>query len=155
MILDKELITYKIKNFNDLSIDEFYEIAKVRYEVFVCEQVITCENDFDDKDKEAYHLLVCYKDKLIGYCRILKAGVSYDAPSIGRVLILKEYRGSGIAKEMMKKAMDFIFYKLEENEIKLSAQLYVRNLYEALGFEAVSDIYEEAGIDHIKMHYIK
>nr|WP_286172819.1 GNAT family N-acetyltransferase [Caproiciproducens sp. MSJ-32] len=149
------MITFKIKSFNELSVDEFYEIAKIRYEVFVCEQEITCENDFDDKDKEAYHLLVCYKDKFIGYCRILKAGVSYEVPSIGRVLILKEYRGYGLAKEMMKKAMDFIFYKLEESEIKLSAQLYVRNLYESLGFKAVSDIYKEAGIEHIKMHYIK
>ena len=56
---------------------------------------------------------------------------------------------------MIKKAIDFIIYELEESEIKLSAQLYVRNLYESVGFKAVSDIYEEAGIEHIKMHYLK
>lgn len=40
-----------IKHFKDLSVDEFFEIAKARYEVFACEQKITQENDFDDIDK--------------------------------------------------------------------------------------------------------
>ena len=42
---------FVIKHFKDLSIDEFFEIAKARYEVFACEQKITQENDFDDIDK--------------------------------------------------------------------------------------------------------
>lgn len=153
--IDRELTTYKIKGFYDLSLDELYEINKARYEVFACEQKITSENDFDDKDKECYHLMVYYKDKIAGYCRILKAGMCYEVPSIGRVLVLREYRRYGLAKEMIKKAIDFIIYELEESEIKLSAQLYLRNLYESVGFKAVSDIYEEAGIEHIKMHYLK
>ncbi|MGO0916412.1 hypothetical protein ACTPEM_25320, partial [Clostridioides difficile] len=41
----------KIKHFNDLSLDEFYEIAKSRYEVFACEQKIFSLNDYDDIDK--------------------------------------------------------------------------------------------------------
>ena len=42
---------FVIKHFKDLSVDEFFEIAKARYEVFACEQKITQENDFDDTDK--------------------------------------------------------------------------------------------------------
>jgi ElaA protein len=155
MILDRELISYKIKGFYDLSLDELYEIARVRYEVFACEQGVTCENDFDYKDKECYHLLVHYEGKVVGYSRILKAGQSYETPSIGRVLILKEYRRNGIAQEMMRRAIDFIFNELSESKIILSAQLYVRNLYESLGFKAISNVYEEAEMPHIKMSLSK
>ena len=63
-----------------------------------------------------------------------------EVPSIGKSSCFKEYRRYGLAKEMIKKAIDFIIYELEESEIKLSAQLYVRNLYESVGFKAVSDI---------------
>ena len=83
--IDRELTTYKIKGFYDLSLDELYETNTARYEVFACEQKITSENDFDDKDKECYHLMVYYKDKIAGYCRILR-GMCYEVPSIGKFL---------------------------------------------------------------------
>lgn len=145
---------YKIKHFKELSLEELYEICKLRYEVFVCDQEITCENDFDDKDKDCYHLMVYLEDKMVAYCRILKAGISYDAPSIGRVLVLKEHRRKNIAKLMMEKAIEFITSNLGD-EIKLSAQLYVKELYKSLGFEEISEIYEEASIPHVKMKYKK
>ena len=155
MIVDKSNLEYKIKKFNELSLDELYEIVRVRYEVFVCDQKITCENDFDYKDKECYHLIVSYKDKVVGYSRILQRGLSYEEPSIGRVLVLKEYRKNKIGQLMMEKAVDFIVNELKENEIKISAQLYVKNLYENVGFKVVSEPYIEAEIQHIKMKYKK
>lgn len=148
-------IDFKIKHFTELNISELYDIAKVRYEVFVCEQMITCENDFDDKDKECYHLSVYDGDKVVAYCRILKAGISYNEPSIGRVLVIKEYRRKNIAQKMMKIAMDFIINDLGEDKITLSSQLYARGLYESVGFKVISDIYEEAEIPHIKMSFSK
>lgn len=155
MKINKDCMKYGIKKFYDLSLDELYDIVKGRYEVFVCDQKITSENDFDDKDKECYHLTVYYKDTLVGYCRILKAGMSYKEPSIGRVLVLKDYRRNNIAQEMMKRAVDFIINELGENKITLSAQLYVKGLYESIGFKVISDIYEEAEIPHIKMSFSK
>lgn len=151
----KKEFEFRLKYFDELNINELYDIVKVRYEVFVCDQKITSENDFDDKDKECYHLTVYYKDILVGYCRILKAGMSYKEPSIGRVLVLKEYRRNNIAQEMMKRAVDFIINELGENKITLSAQLYVKGLYESIGFKVISDIYEEAEIPHIKMSFSK
>ena len=47
---------FEIKKFNELTVDEMYEIAKSRFEVFVCEQEITEEQDFDDKDKLCHHV---------------------------------------------------------------------------------------------------
>lgn len=155
MIIDKKDLEYKIKRFHELSLDELYEIARVRYEVFVCDQKITCENDFDYKDKDCYHLIVSYKDKVVGYSRILQGGVSYKEPSIGRVLVLKEYRKNNIAQLMMERAVDFIVNELKEEEITISAQLYVKGLYENIGFKVVSEPYIEAEIEHVKMKYKK
>lgn len=147
-------LKYEIKHFKDLSLNELYEICKLRYEVFVCDQEITCENDFDDKDQDCYHLMIYIKEKMVGYCRILKAGVSYENPSIGRVLVLKEYRRKNIAKLMMKEAISFIITNLGQ-EITISAQFYVKDLYKSLGFSEVSEVYDEAFIPHVKMKYKK
>ena len=151
MNIDRKKIKFNIKSFYDLSNDEIYEIAKVRYEVFVCEQEITCENDFDDKDKECMHTLAYYEDKLVGYCRILPSGLAYEKPSIGRVLTLKEFRKNNIAQEMIQKSVDFVRENWKEEEIILSSQLHAKRLYEIIGFETISDVYDEAGIEHIKM----
>ena len=155
MIVNKNDLEYKIKKFNELSLDELYEIARVRYEVFVCDQKITCENDFDYKDKDCYHLIVSYKDKVVGYSRILQRGLSYEEPSIGRVLVLNEYRKNNIGQLMMERAVDFIINELKEEEITISAQRYVKGLYENVGFKVVSEPYVEAEIEHVKMKYKK
>ena len=60
---------FKIKHFNELSINELYEIAKCRYEVFACEQKIFSENDFDDIDKNCYHLFL--EENLVPMERLL------------------------------------------------------------------------------------
>ena len=147
----------RIKTFNELNISELYEIVKARYEVFACEQEITCENDFDDKDKECIHLFVIDNEngyeKVVGYCRLLPPGLSYDDASIGRVLVLKEYRGKGLAREMMIKAINEIEKNYKVDKITLSAQCYIKELYKSVGFKEVSEQYEEAGIPHVKMKF--
>lgn len=147
----------RIKTFNELNISELYEIVKARYEVFACEQEITCENDFDDKDKECIHLFVIdnenRSEKVVGYCRLLPPGLSYDDASIGRVLVLKEHRGKGLAREMMIKAINEIEKNYKVNKITLSAQCYIKELYKSVGFKEVSEQYEEAGIPHVKMKF--
>ena len=153
MNIDRSKLKFNIKGFYDLSNDEIYEIAKVRYEVFACEQEITCENDFDDRDKKCAHVLAYYEEKLVGYCRILPAGLAYEKASIGRVLVLKEFRKNNIAQEMMKKSIEFVSENWKEEEIILSSQLYAKRLYEVVGFEVISDVYDEAGIPHVKMKH--
>lgn len=148
-------MSFIIKHFNDLTVNELYEIAKARFEVFVMDQKIVDEQDYDNKDKKCYHVFAYDNDKIVAYSRIVPKGLSYDEPSIGRVLVLKEYRRKGIAEEMMKECIAYITEKLDENKITLSAQNYVRGLYEAVGFKSVGEVYEEAGIPHIKMKYSK
>lgn len=143
---------FKIKHFNDLSINEVYEIAKCRYEVFTCEQMLFQENDFDDVDKNCYHVFLEKNNKIIAYLRIVpKEFSSYNEISIGRVLVLSSSRKQGIAKQMMDVAIDFIKFNLHENNITLSAQEYIKSLYLSCGFKEISDVYDEVGIPHIKM----
>ncbi|MEF9951420.1 MAG: GNAT family N-acetyltransferase [Clostridium sp.] len=143
-----------IKSFEELSNKELYNILKARFNVFVLEQNCT-EEDCDNKDYKSYHLQIMDGDKLAAYLRIPTKGVSYDETSIGRVLVLEEYRNKGIARDMMKKAIDFIEVELGEKQIKISAQEYLVDFYSSLGFEKVSDTYLEGGIPHIKMFYSK
>ena len=142
---------FEIKKFNDLTVNEMYEIAKSRFEVFVCEQKIVEEQDFDDKDKVCHHIMLKENERVVAYCRIVPKGIGYDYISVGRVLVLSSHRRKGIAQEMMKVALEFIKNKLDEKTVVLSAQLYAKGLYESVGFKVISDVYDEVNIPHVKM----
>ena len=143
---------FKIKHFNELNVNEMYEIARSRYEVFACEQTIFCENDFDDVDKNCYHIFYENNDKVIAYARIIpKEFSSYEDTSIGRVLVLPEFRRKNLAKQLILSSIKFIHNTLNEKHITLSAQEYIKNLYSSCGFVEISNVYYEAGIPHIKM----
>lgn len=142
----------KLKNFNELKVDELYKILRLRNEVFVVEQNCVYQ-DCDNKDYEAYHLFLEKDDEVIGYLRILRRGVSYDEVSIGRVLIKESYRNKGISRNMMLEAIKFVEEELKENTIRISAQVYVKSFYEGVGFKAVSEEYLEDDIPHIEMLY--
>ena len=146
---------WNIKKFQDLNVEELYEICKARYEVFGCEQRVFQENDLDDVDKDVYHLFLEDKGIIAAYARLIPGGIKYDGATIGRVLVLKEYRRRGIATELLKRGIDFIENNLYEKEIVISAQLYAKDLYEAVGFKVISDIYEEVEIPHVKMKLAK
>ena len=142
---------FEIKKFNDLTVNEMYEIAKSRFEVFVCEQKIVEEQDFDDKDKVCHHIMLKENERVVAYCRIVPKGIGYDYISVGRVLVLSSHRRKGIAQEMMKVALEFIKNNLDEKTVVLSAQLYAKGLYESVGFKVISDVYDEVNIHHVKM----
>ncbi|SKC84886.1 GNAT family N-acetyltransferase [Maledivibacter halophilus] len=147
-------MNWKIKKFQELNKDEIYEILKTRNEVFVIEQRCFYQ-ECDDKDKNAYHLFAEENGKIIAYLRILEKGASYDEISIGRVLVSRDYRQKGLAKQMMLKAIEFIENELKEQSIRISAQEYLMDFYKSLGFEKVSDLYLEDGIPHLEMFYTK
>ena len=142
---------FEIVKFNELSVDDMYEIAKSRFEIFVCEQKIVEEQDFDDKDKVCHHIMLKENERVVAYCRIVPKGIGYDYISVGRVLVLSSHRRKGIAQEMMKVALEFIKNNLDEKTVVLSAQLYAKGLYESVGFKVISDVYDEVNIPHVKM----
>jgi ElaA protein len=141
---------FKIKKIDEISSIELYKILKARNEVFVVEQDCVYQ-DCDDKDLKSYHLFLEEEEKVIAYLRILPKGLSYDEISIGRVLVIKESRGRGLAQKMIVEAIKFIENELNETKIKISAQAYLEKFYKQHGFITVSDVYLEDGIPHIEM----
>lgn len=143
---------WKFKSFDELTVDEIYEILKLRDEIFIVEQ--NCPYlDIDGKDKLARHLFACENGDVVAASRILPENVSYDDMAIGRIVVKKEYRGRGIAKEMMNKAIDYIINDLKKSKIRLSGQAYLEGFYTDLGFKKVSQCYLEDGIPHFEFLY--
>lgn len=143
-------MNWHIKKFEELNVKELYEILRVRSEVFVVEQNCVYQ-DCDNKDIDAYHLFATENEKVSAYLRILGKGVSYAEASIGRVLTSDNYRGTGIGKVAMVKAVDFMKNVLNENKIRISAQEYAVKFYNNVGFEVVSEAYLEDDIPHVEM----
>ena len=120
------------------------DICAIRYEVFVDEQNVPEELEIDGFDGEAKHVLTFVDGLPIGTGRILSDG------HIGRVAVLKNYRGLGIGKSIMKELIKCA-QDLSLEKVWLSSQWHAHSFYLDLGFVCVGEIYKEAGIDHIKM----
>ena len=143
---------FSVKQFDTLSTKELFEIYKLRSEVFVVEQ--NCAyRDVDEKDLFAYHVMAFEANTLTGYCRILAPGQSYKEPSIGRVVLHPNFRNKGFGKDLMKYSMNKSFELFKNQELVISAQLYLLKFYTELGFKAEDKEYLEDNIPHIKMRY--
>lgn len=145
---------WNIKKFEMLTNKELYDILEQRIAIFIVEQDCSYQ-DCDYKDQESYHLICKEDEKVVAYLRIIPCGISYDEASIGRVIVRQEYRRLGLAREAILKAISFIQEEFHENSIRISGQNYLMDFYQSLGFEIVSDIYLEDGIEHREMLYTK
>ncbi len=143
--------TIEFKEFDELTARELYDVLKLRQDVFVIEQ--TCiYPDMDGCDFVCHHALLRNKaGELIGYLRILPPGQTFDTVAIGRVLVREDARGLGAARQLMTEALNFIRDTLMQRQVKLSAQQYLIDFYESLGFVIISEGYVEDGIPHIDM----
>lgn len=143
---------FEFKDFNELTIDELYDILQLRAEIFVVEQDCVY-NDLDGLDKVAMHQFAIKDNEIVAYSRLLKPGTRFADYSIGRVVVKQTVRGTGIGIEMMKAAKKYIVNEWGATKIKISAQKYLQKFYEDLGFEIVTDEYLEDGIPHFGMMY--
>ena len=146
-------LTWTYKPFDALSPAELYAILQLRIEVFAVEQNCVYQ-DADGKDQHSFHLCGWDGDRLAAYCRLLPAGLSYDHPSIGRVVTSIHYRKGGYGRELMQKAITRSNEQFKDPIIIISAQYYLKTFYESLGFKQISDVYREDNIPHIKMQRI-
>lgn len=116
----------------------------IREQVFIQEQGIAPEDEWDDLDATVLHFIVYDKEQPIATARLL------PQHSVGRVAVLVPYRKQGIGKILMQHIIDYArSHKLPY--LKLSAQTYVTAFYEALGFQVQGEVYEDCGIPHIDM----
>jgi ElaA protein len=147
----KDTINWKIKPFNELSLQELYSLLKLRSIVFVVEQNCIYQ-DIDGKDEKALHLLGEYNNEIVAYARLFKGGDYFKNASIGRVVIHPEARDKKFGHEMMQQAIAGIETYFKETKITISAQLYLQKFYESHGFLKTSDVYLEDDIEHIEMN---
>lgn len=137
-----------VKRFEELSVEELYEIIKIRVAIFSLEQNCLYQ-DLDDKDKNAYHVYIKETDKLKAYLRVIDKGISFDEVSIGRVLTTE--RGIGLGNKILEEGIKVVKEKMNADKIKIEAQLYAKGYYEKFGFRQISDEFLEDGIPHIQM----
>jgi ElaA protein len=143
-------IQWKIKSFESLSVNELYDILRLRSEIFVVEQ--NCVYlDIDGKDKVALHLFGEFNGKIVAYSRLFKAGISFDNASIGRVVVDANYRDKKWGHDLMREAIAGIKTHFGEIKITIGAQLYLKKFYESHGFTQSSEMYLEDDIPHIEM----
>lgn len=143
-------IHWQIKPFETLSVQELYNILKLRSEVFVVEQ--NCVYlDIDGKDKLGLHLFGEFEGKIVGYSRLFKPGISFENASIGRVVVDASYRDKKWGHELMRQAIAGINFHFGESKITIGAQLYLKKFYESQGFIQTSEMYLEDDIPHIEM----
>ncbi|CAI8306264.1 MAG: Acetyltransferase [Flavobacterium sp. SCGC AAA160-P02] len=139
-----------IKKFEDLTIENIYSILQLRSEVFVVEQNCVYQ-DLDNKDQIAYHVIGIKNNQLIAYSRIFDSGDYFAKPSIGRIVVKKEYRGFSLGYKLVKESIVFIEKTFTEKSILISAQKYLTKFYNTLGFVQQGEEYLEDGIPHVKM----
>ena len=139
-----------LKTFNELTLDEFHSILKLRIDIFVVEQ--NCPYpELDNKDKFAYHFFCMHNNEVIAYTRIFKPGDYYKESAFGRVVVHQRFRKQKIGKQLIKKTIDETYQLFGKIPVKIGAQTYLKKFYQSFGFEQIETEYLEDGIPHIYM----
>jgi ElaA protein len=138
------------KRFDQLTVDELYELLRIRSEVFVVEQNCVYQ-DLDRDDQEAVHLWLTEGGKVVALCRVCPAGTHMREVSVGRVITTE--RGKGYGKRIMLEGIRTAKESFGATRIDIEAQEYAKGFYEQVGFRQSSDPFMLDGIPHIRMTY--
>lgn len=147
-------IIWKIKEFEELSNFELYQILQLRINVFMLEQECLYP-ECDNKDLKGKHLMGYLNNQLVAYARLLPPGVSYSDASIGRVVVHPQCRHLKLGNALMSKALAQVREDFPNEDIRISAQAHLQGFYERVGFERVSEEYLEDNIPHVEMLFEK
>jgi predicted GNAT family N-acyltransferase len=120
-------------------------LQDVRREVFVVEQQVPPELEWDAGDAESRHALALdAHGAAIGCARLLPDG------DIGRVAVLRNWRGRGVGSAMLQRLMDVAGYA-GFGRVALNARSDTCDFYARHGFVAHGEEFMEAGIRHRRM----
>jgi predicted GNAT family N-acyltransferase len=120
------------------------DLRAIRTPVFIEEQFVTHEFEWDEIDANAVHLLATFDNQPIACLRI----IHYQ--KIGRMAVIKQWRGKGLGASLLREAID-ICKKQGSKSICLSAQTHAINFYLKAGFKQTSDEYTDVDIPHVDM----
>ncbi|WP_449539537.1 GNAT family N-acetyltransferase [Ferdinandcohnia sp. Marseille-Q9671] len=129
---------------NNKELDDAYTVRKI---VFVDEQKVPLEEEIDQFENEATHVVLYDEEEPVGAGRFRELD-GYG--KVERICVLASHRKKG--------AGNLIMHKMEEiakgqglTKLKLNAQTQAENFYKKLGYETVSGIFMDAGIPHVTM----
>jgi len=120
-------------------------LKTVREEVFIKEQQVPIELEWDDEDKSCLHLLaIDHAEQPIGCARLLDSG------QIGRMAVLPSWRGNGVGSALLAELIQTAQAE-RYPPLFLHAQVHVVAFYQKHGFQCIGEQFMEAGIPHITM----
>ena len=117
------------------------EAQRIRFIVFVDEQKVPPDLEMDEHDAPSIHALAFADGEAVGTGRLLLDG------HIGRVAVLKEWRGRGVGQALLRALIE-AGRKRGDRDLVLNSQVHALTFYAAEGFKAEGPVYEEAGIPH-------
>jgi len=120
------------------------ELATMRRRVFIEEQHVPEELEWDEFDDTATHFIASIDNRAIASARLKPDG------QIGRMAVLAEYRHQGVGSELLYFVLQSAA-SLGFKQVYLHAQLAALPFYEKQGFKSQGDIFYEADIPHKKM----
>lgn len=135
------------KTFSQLTTTELFQIYQARTAIFVVEQQCPYQ-EVDNIDCIATHLWFTIDQQSVAYARIYQ---QQEEVHFGRVLVMPEYRGQGIAKQLITQVLTFIQQTSPKLPIVIQAQHYLQEFYQHFGFVTTSTVYLEDNIPHIDM----
>lgn len=144
---------WQVMTFDELDTYTLYGLLQLRVDVFVVEQ--NCPYpELDDKDLEPQtrHIILTKGGKVIAYSRVLAPGVSFEGfPGVGRVCVSQTARRLGLGRVLVEKTLSVASELWPNTDIHISAQCYLQQFYQDLGFKPASEPYLEDDIPHLKM----
>jgi YbgC/YbaW family acyl-CoA thioester hydrolase len=121
----------------------------VRTDVFVNEQGIKAEDEWDAADATAVHAVICnHFGVTLGTARLLQP--EPKVAQIGRMAVTRLMRGSGLGRQLIDALLE-VAQQRGDKEVRLHAQRSAEGFYARLGFVAHGNPFDEVGIAHIEM----
>ena len=130
------------------------QVAPIRLQVFVEEQGVPEDMEWDEFDQDAWHAIAKFNDQVVGTGRlILPTNDRIQTAKIGRMAVLKNHRCQGIGQQILRALIQKGKEKGAQAFI-LHAQTHAIPFYAAEGFEPNGPIFDEAGIPHVEMRLV-
>lgn len=140
--------------------DILEEIFYLRTRVFVEEQGVSPDEEFDDYEATSTHWAASLEDQVIACARHRQTEKGYK---IERMAVEQEFRGQGVGRQLLLQILETLLpeiAKLQESagdghtlDIYLHAQVQAMPFYLGLGFAQVGELFYEANIPHYRCIY--
>ena len=147
-----EALAWRWCRFDDLGVRELDAIYRARQQVFSVEQACAYL-DADGFDADSFHLAAWPASRGLpsAYARVVRPGLKYAEASIGRVITTAQARGTGLGRELVRRAVALAELAFPGQGIRISAQSQLEKFYAQAGFEIIGERYIEDGIPHTEM----